>query len=127
MAAASLLATAVAVSTMTAQARPAHNANDGLSRLATSAKTSYSNGNYVVMMAGQPAAAYTGGVEGYRATAPKGANTFNSESKAAESYTSYLNRTQDALANSVGAHPYYSYTTSFNGFAAELTSEQATL
>jgi subtilisin family serine protease len=126
-----LLAAAVTTLTVTAQAPAAHQATAG-STLTTSVKTStktsapttFKSGNYVVLMAGKPAAVYRGGVTGYAATAARN-GTYNSSTRAAAAYTSYLKGRQQSLASSVGAKAYYNYTTSLNGFAAPLSGSQA--
>lgn len=127
MAGVGLLAAALIASSISAQARPAaHPAADGKPVAATSTKTSYGNGNYIVMMAGEPAAVYHGGVSGYKASAAAGSGKYNSTTAAAKAYTAHLKSEQNALAATVGVKAYYNYTTSFNGFAAKLTKAQAT-
>lgn len=85
----------------------------------------YADGGYVVVLAGEPAAAYTGGVAGLRATAPRAAATFDSTTAAAQAYTDHLRERQNRIADAVGAEPFYHYTDALNGFAADLSGEQA--
>jgi subtilisin family serine protease len=87
--------------------------------------TSFTSGRYIVLMDGAPAAAYRGGVRGLDATAPAGSQTFDADSRDARRYAAHLRREQNAVADAVGAEPYYNYTASLNGFAAELTARQA--
>ena len=46
---------------------------------------------------------------------------YDSTSRAARAYREFLTDRQNAAASSVGAGPYYHYTTALNGFAAKLT------
>lgn len=112
-------------STTSAQARPAHQQADGKPSSTATTHPPYRSGNYVVVMKGQPAAVYRGGVPGFRATASK-TGDYDSSSKAAVAYTKHLSSRQDKVAASVGARPYYHYTTALNGFAAKLNTSQAT-
>jgi hypothetical protein len=89
------------------------------------ASSSFKSGRYIVLMDGAPAAAYRGGVRGLDATAPTGARKFDADSRDARRYAAHLRTRQNALADAVGAEPYYNYTASLNGFAAELTARQA--
>ncbi|MDN5855417.1 MAG: S8 family serine peptidase, partial [Actinomycetia bacterium] len=85
----------------------------------------YKDGAYIVVMAGEPAAAYDGGERDFRRTAPRGRQTYDSSTRAAREYTDHLRVRQDRAAASVDAEPYYNYTTALNGFAADLTADQA--
>ena len=89
------------------------------------AVTTYESGRYIVLMDAVPTAAYRGGLSGYPATAPSGNRTFDSDTRDARRYAERLRSRQDAVADAVGAEPFYHYTASFNGFAAELTGRQA--
>ncbi|WP_010148909.1 cell wall-binding repeat-containing protein [Serinicoccus profundi] len=85
------------------------------------------DGTYIVMLADSSLAAYDGGVDGIPATKPEEGEKLNTTSAAAESYTAYLDRQQNAVLDSVGldrADAVYTYSTSFNGFTAELTGSQ---
>ncbi len=82
-------------------------------------------GSYIVVMAGDPAAAYDGGERGFQRTAPKGRRAYDSTTRAAREYTEHLRTRQERAAASVDAEPYYNYTTALNGFAADLTAAQA--
>jgi subtilisin family serine protease len=89
------------------------------------AVTTYESGRYLVLMDAVPTAAYRGGLSGYPATAPSGNRTFDSDTRDARRYAERLRSRQDAVADAVGAEPFYHYTASLNGFAAELTGRQA--
>ncbi len=84
------------------------------------------NGNYIVQMREAPAAVYKGGVAGYKATAAKAGQKINPLAPDVVRYSDYLKGRHDAALRSVGnGQKLYSYTFSFNGFAAKLTVEQA--
>ena len=85
----------------------------------------FHDGKYVVIMAGEPAAAYSGGKDAFARTAPRGQQTYDSSTRAAERYTAHLRDRQEAAAKSVDAETFYHYTTALNGFAAELSADQA--
>jgi subtilisin family serine protease len=84
---------------------------------------------YIVRLAENPAVAYTGGIQGYAATAPgKGAKLDSADTRV-KRYVAYLTNRHDQLLASIGAgsgSKIYSYTYSLNGFAAVLTHSQAT-
>ncbi len=84
-----------------------------------------STANYIVLLAAAPAAAYDGGIAGYRATAPAAGDRFDADTLAAERYVNLLEDRQDAVAATVDAEPFYHYTASLNGFAAELSAADA--
>lgn len=83
------------------------------------------SGRYVVVLAQPPAASYRGGVAGLARTAPGPGTHYDPSRTAAEAYTRWLRTRQARVAASVGAEGFYSYTTSLNGFAADLTGAQA--
>ncbi|WP_051426003.1 S8 family serine peptidase [Jiangella gansuensis] len=87
--------------------------------------SSYGDGSYVVVLTEPPAATYEGGVAGLRATAPAEGEKMRAESRAVRDYRGHLRERQDAVADAVGADPLYQYTVAVNGFAAELSGEQA--
>jgi subtilisin family serine protease len=84
------------------------------------------NGVYIVQMRGEPAVAYTGGTANLAATKPGQGEKIDPSAGKVVAYVAYLTAQQDALLASVGgADKLYSYTYSFNGFAAKLTPAQA--
>jgi subtilisin family serine protease len=84
------------------------------------------NGVYIVQMIDSPVVAYEGGINGLRATAPRNGQKINPFSSDVVNYVAYLNsRHNEALSRVGGGSKLYSYTYSFNGFAAALTFEQA--
>ena len=85
------------------------------------------NGIYIVEMSNAPATAYTGGIVGYRATAPGKNKKIDPLSADVLRYNAYLDSKHDAALASVGAagKKVASYHFAFNGFAAKLTTNQA--
>lgn len=126
VAATGILAATVGASPFTAHAQSAPTHRAASSNTESLVDKSYTNGSYIVLMAGQPAVAYTGGVSGLRETAPSKGDSFDADTKAAAAYKDYLTGRQDSLAAKVGATPFYNYSTSLDGFAAKLTADQAT-
>ena len=84
---------------------------------------------YIVQLAAEPAASYTGNVAGYAATQPVAGARFNARSAAVRSYKGYLDSQQNSVASLVRGAPIVArYATVYNGFAARLTdAEVATL
>jgi subtilisin family serine protease len=81
---------------------------------------------YAVVMRGDPAAAYKGGIAGFAKTRPEAGARFNAKSAAARAYREHLKARQDGVLQSVGGGvAVYHYTVAVNGFAAWLTPTQA--
>jgi subtilisin family serine protease len=81
---------------------------------------------FIVQMADAPAAGYKGGKGGFAATKPQAGSKLDASKPAVVNYVSHLaKRHDDVLAKVGAARKLYSYTYAFNGFAAELTEEQA--
>ncbi len=81
---------------------------------------------YIVRMADTPVVSYTGGVAGLKATKPANGQKIDPFSTVVIQYVSYLDsKHNDALSKVGGARKLYDYRYSFNGFAAELTTDQA--
>ncbi|HEY9409838.1 MAG TPA: S8 family serine peptidase [Jiangellaceae bacterium] len=88
-------------------------------------QTDFRSGNYVVVLAEQPAATYDGGVHGLAATAPAEGERLKPASDAVRDYQAHLERRQEQVAASVGAELGYQYTVALNAFSAELSADQA--
>ncbi len=84
-----------------------------------------SNRLYIVRMADKPVVAYDGSVAGYAATKPKKGAKINPNDNKVTRYASYLDGKHDAAVAGVGGRKVYGYRYAFNGFAAELTADQA--
>jgi subtilisin family serine protease len=86
------------------------------------------NGVYVVQMSAAPVVAYKGEVPGYRATKPARGQKIDPNDPHVINYAGYLDaRHDDALVAIGGGRKLYDYRYTFNGFAAQLTAEQAAL
>src|SRR5215510_11995540 len=84
------------------------------------------NGVYMVQMIAYPVVSYTGDVHGYNATKPGKGEKVDPLAANTLSYISYLKSKHDEAIRKVRGGPkIYSYTFSFNGFAAKLTQKQA--
>ena len=87
------------------------------------------DGSYIVMLKDDSLASYTGGVQGIPSTKATSGAKLDTTSTAAQRYSDYLEAQQQAVRADVGltsTDSTYSYTTVFNGFAAELTAQQVT-
>ena len=85
-----------------------------------------STSTYIVQMSDLPAAGYTGKVPGYKATRPANGGKVNARSADALRYRGYLKASHDAVIGRVGnIGKIYDYSTSFNGFAARMSSTKA--
>ena len=81
---------------------------------------------YIVQLIQAPVAGYEGGVAGFEATKPQKGKKLDASSPAAKQYANHLESKHDAVLDKVGGgDKIYDYTTVFNGFAAQLTEEQA--
>jgi len=91
------------------------------------ARSKFTNNAYIVQLAEQPVTAYTGGIKGLQATKPRKGQKIDPYSPAVVNYMAFLESRQSAVLASVGGgKKLHSYGYVFNGFAAELTAEQAT-
>jgi subtilisin family serine protease len=111
-----LAALSVPATFVTAQAAPA----------AKAAKAKITNNAYIVQLAEQPVTAYDGRIKGLQATKPRRGQKIDPNSPAVVNYRSFLeSRQSEVLASVGGGRKLHSYGYVFNGFAAELTAEQA--
>ena len=83
------------------------------------------NGVYIVQLLDAPVIAYEGEIAGLRATKPSAGNRINPNSPDVVRYVAYLDARHAEALNKVGGSKLYDYHYSFNGFAAQLTHEQA--
>lgn len=96
-----------------------------LAGVMTSAVAAPGTRTYIVQMAGAPAASYTGGVAGLKATQVAEGQRLDSRSADVKAYRAHLAKERQALLNAAGVtKPMYQYDLVFNGFAAELTEAQ---
>jgi len=82
---------------------------------------------YMVQLRADPAISYTGGVEGFAATAPGKGQRYNAKAGHVQQYAAHLERQQQkVLRRAAGrADKIYSYQHALNGFAARLTEQEA--
>ncbi len=84
-----------------------------------------SRATYIVQLAAQPVASYSGTVAGYAATQPAAGTRLNSRSAAAIAYRGYLDAQQSSVTALVSGAPIVArYSTVYNGFAARLTAAE---
>jgi uncharacterized repeat protein (TIGR01451 family) len=92
-----------------------------------------SDGMYIVLLADPPVATYEGGISGYEATSAKskGKKRLDTNSKAARKYEKFLRDQQKELLGNAGKafgrglDTQFDYQHAINGFALELTVEEA--
>jgi subtilisin family serine protease len=90
------------------------------------AKNRLTNDAYIVRLAEPPVVAYDGGIRGLQATRPRKGEKIDPNSPAVVNYKAHLESRHDAVLAAVGGgRKLYSYGYVFNGFAADLTPEQA--
>lgn len=87
--------------------------------------TSFEPGRYIVQLADEAASTYEGGTQQLQRTAPEAGDQLDAESAEVEAYSAHLEQRQSDAAAEVGADVIYNYTLAFNGFAADLSAEQA--
>lgn len=86
----------------------------------------FANNVYLVRMVEEPVVAYKGDIKGLQATKPAKGQKIDPNSPAVIDYVGYLDSRHSDTLNAVGGgNKLYDYRYSFNGFAAELTEEQA--
>ncbi|MES3020098.1 MAG: S8 family peptidase [Pseudomonadota bacterium] len=80
---------------------------------------------YIVQLADQPAASYTGGVAGLRATKAAPGATLKADAAEVQTYVSYLAQQQGRVLGAVGqVRTIHNYRLVFNGFSARLSERQ---
>lgn len=120
-----LLSTA-AISAVTALSVPVTASVAAPSAESKSEAKKFANKLYIVRMAELPVTAYDGSIKGYQATKPRKGQKIDPNSPAVVNYMSYLESRHDAALAAVGgSKKVYDYGYVYNGFAAELTVEQA--
>jgi len=80
---------------------------------------------YIVQLVDEPAAGYTGKVQGYAATKPSAGRKLDARGASVQAYVSYLNNRQnDVLSTVGGVQVTHRYSLAFNGFAAKMTAAE---
>eukprot|EP00299_Pterocystis_sp_00344_P000471 c10126_g4_i2.p1 GENE.c10126_g4_i2~~c10126_g4_i2.p1 ORF type:complete len:1160 (-),score=371.89 c10126_g4_i2:73-3552(-) len=90
------------------------------------AKSSLSARGYLIQFRSSPAAAYTGGRDGFPATKTTEGGKINVKSATVSKYTDYLKAKQREILESVGAELVRSYSVVYNGAFALISPQQAT-
>lgn len=82
---------------------------------------------YVIQLKDPSGLGYTGGIDGFAATAPAAGEAYNATASHVQAYTTHLVATHDQKLSEMGAGSakIYSYCHTMNGFAATLTPAQA--
>ena len=88
-------------------------------------QVSFKPGRYIVSLVDSSVATYDGGIKGYTATQPDEGDQLNARKAPVQKYSDFLEAKQKDVAAAVGAKIDTSYTMAFNGFSADLTTEQA--
>lgn len=84
--------------------------------------------SYIVQLADQPVASYSGGISGLNATKPAQGQRLDIGASAVQAYLGYLDGKQTQVLNSVAAaNLSHKYSVVFNGFAALLTDSEVRL
>jgi subtilisin family serine protease len=92
----------------------------------SSGSAARSSGLYIVQMADLPVASYLGEIAGLARTKPGPGQKIDPLGPDVLNYVAYLDASHDdALARAGGGRKVYGYRYSFNGFAAQLTEQQA--
>ncbi len=84
-----------------------------------------SNGIYIVQMIDDPAIAYEGGVDGLNATKPAEGENIDKENPDVIDYVEHLDGEHERAISEAGGEKLYDYGYTFNGFAAEMTLDEA--
>ncbi|KAK8918610.1 Subtilisin-like protease [Platanthera zijinensis] len=84
---------------------------------------------YIITMEGEPVVSYSGGIDGFAATAKDSMEEMDITSESVTSYSLYLTRKHDELLESLfeveSYEKIYSYCHLINGFSVHLSHEQA--
>ncbi|WP_205162997.1 protease inhibitor I9 family protein [Arthrobacter roseus] len=90
-----------------------------------SGASAFAAGKYLITLKSPAVSTYDGGINGMAATAPANGKVLEASSVPVVSYSAFLEKKQSSVAAAVGVAPLYHYTMATNGFAAELTADQA--
>lgn len=83
------------------------------------------NGVYIVQMIHAPAVAYEGDIQGLAKTKPNDGEKLDSSNPDVQDYVNHLEGEHDEAIQQSGGEKLYDYGYTFNGFAAQLTVQQA--
>jgi subtilisin family serine protease len=89
------------------------------------AAADFTDGRYIVVLAGAAAAAYEGETPGLAPTKPQDGRKLDTGSANYKAYDAHLRKEQRDVAASQGVTPQQQFTAALNGFSAQLTAGQA--
>ena len=85
----------------------------------------YEAGRYFVVLKDQPSVTYTGGTDGFEATATGKGKPFDANRPSVAKYEQHLAMRQEAVAKGAGVKTQMKFKRALNAFVAELTPAQA--
>ncbi|MHA7240934.1 S8 family serine peptidase [Arthrobacter sp. TMS1-12-1] len=85
----------------------------------------YPAGRYIVVLADKPLATYDGGVQGIAPTKPERGNKLDAQANNVKQYSKFLEAKQQEVAAAENIEINRTYTAAINGFAADLSADQA--
>ncbi len=85
----------------------------------------YPDGKYIVVLADKPIATYEGGVEGIAPTKPQQGAKLDAAAENVQQYSEFLETKQQEVAAEKNVEIKRTYTAALNGFAADLSTDQA--
>ncbi len=83
------------------------------------------NGIYIIQMIHAPAVSYEGDIQGLATTKPNRGEKLDKNNPAVQDYVGHLEEEHDDALRESGGEKLYDYGYTFNGFAAQLTVQQA--
>lgn len=86
---------------------------------------SFLTGSYIVELNEEPAATYEGSKAGFERTRPEEGKRLNTDDAAVKKYAQHLEAKHDEVLGTVGAKAKFKYKYTLNGFATNLTGDQA--
>ncbi|WP_052274058.1 S8 family peptidase [Arthrobacter sp. L77] len=85
----------------------------------------YPAGKYIVVLADKPVATYEGGVQGIAPTKPRPGSKLDAKAPNVQQYSEFLETKQQEVATAESVEIDRTYTAAINGFAADLSADQA--
>ncbi|TKV27350.1 protease [Arthrobacter sp. NamB2] len=85
----------------------------------------YPDGKYIVVLADKPLATYDGGVDGIAPTKPEAGEKLDADAENVQQYSEFLETKQQEIAAEKDVEIKRTYTAAINGFAADLSADQA--
>ncbi|WP_325169852.1 S8 family serine peptidase [Arthrobacter sedimenti] len=85
----------------------------------------YPAGKYIVVLADKPVATYEGGVQGIAPTKPEQGRKLDAAADNVKKYSEFLETKQQEVAAEENVEIKRTYTAALNGFAADLSADQA--